>query len=207
VSVARFIGALPPGVDRAAAARVGHDLVERWAEPHRYYHTERHLDAMLSIVDANAKLAADLNAVRLAAWFHDAVYDPQAGDNEETSAALAVMALSTLGVDGSISDEVARLVRLTAGHDPDPDDRNGCLLADADLAVLAAEEPVYDAYAAAVRREYSHVPDPLYRLGRTRVLEGLLALPALYRAVPARAEWTASAHANLRRELALHAAD
>jgi predicted metal-dependent HD superfamily phosphohydrolase len=207
VIVARFIGALPPDVDRAAAASVGHDLVHRWAEPHRYYHTGEHLDAMLSIVDANAKLAADINAVRLAAWFHDAVYDPQAGDNEEASAALAAVALATLGVDEAISDEVRRLVRLTAAHDPEPDDRNGCLLADADLAVLAAEEPVYDAYAAAVRREYRHVPDPLYRMGRARVLSGLLAQPTLYRAVPARAEWTASAHANLRRELALHAAD
>jgi predicted metal-dependent HD superfamily phosphohydrolase len=207
VDVARFIAALPPDVDRAAAAKVGQDLVDRWAEPHRHYHTGQHLESVLSIVDANAKLAADLNAVRLAAWFHDAVYDPQSGDNEEASAALAAMALATLGVDHAISDEVRRLVRLTAAHDPEPDDRNGCLLADADLAILAAEEPVYDAYAAAVRREYRHLPDPLYRVGRTRVLSGLLGLPALYRAVPARAEWTASARANLRRELVLHAAD
>ena len=59
---------------------------------------------------------------------------------------------------------------------------------------------MYDEYAAAVRREYHHVPDPLYRAGRIRVLDHLLALPELYRVVPARSEWTALAHANLTRE-------
>jgi predicted metal-dependent HD superfamily phosphohydrolase len=202
VSLARFVAALPPGTDRAAAATVAQDLLDRWAEPHREYHTADHLTTMLSIVDANARLADDLMAVRLAAWFHDAIYDPAAapGANEVASAALAIQYLAILDVDEARADEVARLVRLTAAHDPVPDDRNGCLLADADLAVLATEEPVYDAYAAAVRREYRHVPDPLYRAGRIRVLDHLLALPALYRLVPARAEWTVSAHGNLRRE-------
>jgi predicted metal-dependent HD superfamily phosphohydrolase len=200
--IERFVAALPPGVDPAAAATVGRDLLERWAEPHREYHTGDHLATMLSIVDANARLADDLMAVRLAAWFHDAVYDPVAapGANEAASAALAIQYLAMLEVDEARADEVARLVRLTAEHDPVPDDRNGCLLADADLAILASEEPVYDAYAYAVRREYGHVPDPLYRAGRIRVLDHLLALPRLYRSVPARAEWTFAAHINMHRE-------
>jgi predicted metal-dependent HD superfamily phosphohydrolase len=202
VTVARFIATVPPGTDPAAAATVARDLLERWGEPHREYHTGEHLARTLSIVDANARLADDLMAVRLAAWFHDAVYDPVAapGANEAASAALAIQYLAILDIDEWRADEVARLVRLTAEHDPVPGDRNGCLLADADLAILASEEPVYEEYAAAVRREYRHVPDPLYRAGRIRVLDHLLALPDLYRVVPARVEWTALAHANLSRE-------
>ncbi len=204
MGLARFIAALPPGTDPVAAATVGRDLLDRWAEPHRQYHTGDHLVTMLSIVDANARLADDLMAVRLAAWFHDAIYDPAAapGANEAASAALAIQYLAMLDLDDGLADEVARLVRLTAEHDPSPHDRNGCLLADADLAILATDEPIYDAYAAAVRREYAHVPDPLYRAGRIRVLDQLLALPALYRVVPARAEWTESARSNMSRERA-----
>ena len=200
----RFLAALPPGTDPAAGTTVARDLVERWTEPHRAYHTAEHLGTMLSIVDANAWLAADLTAVRLAAWFHDAVYDPAAapGANEAASAALAIQYLAILDVNETRADEVARLVRMTAEHDPAPADRNGCLLADADLAILATEEPDYDAYASAIRREYIHVPDALYRAGRVRVLDHLLGLPQLYRIVPARTEWTASARANLRRERA-----
>jgi predicted metal-dependent HD superfamily phosphohydrolase len=204
VDAAAFLAALPANTDPAAAATVARDLLARWSEPHRQYHTVNHLATMLSIVDANARLAADLQAVRLAAWFHDAVYDPTAapGANEAASAALAIQYLAMLDVDEARADEVARLVRLTAGHDPTANDRNGCLLADADLAILASDEPVYDAYATAVRREYHHLPAPLYRAGRIRVLDHLLALPQLYRIVPAWSEWTGSAHGNLRRERA-----
>jgi predicted metal-dependent HD superfamily phosphohydrolase len=197
----RWLAALPTGTDPGTADRTGADLLRRWDQRHRHYHTRRHLAAMLSIVDANAGLAHDPDAVRLATWFHDAVYDPTAGDNEEASARLAGSALTALGVPAPRVAEVVRLVRLTAGHDPEPGDRNGCLLADADLAILASEPEDYDAYAAAVRREYAHVPDPLYRLGRRAVLERLLALPHLFRIVPARTEWTLAARDNLTREL------
>jgi predicted metal-dependent HD superfamily phosphohydrolase len=194
----RFLAALPPGTDPVAATAVGAGLLERWNEPHRYYHTGRHLSAMLSVVDLHGDLAADAAQVRLAVWFHDAIYDPQAGDNEEASAALAARTLTDLGVDPS---EAVRLVLLTAGHDPDPADRNGLLMADADLAILAADPEVYDEYAAAVRLEYRHVPDEQFRVGRAGVLATFLQRRELFRVVPDRAAWTAQAHGNIRREL------
>jgi predicted metal-dependent HD superfamily phosphohydrolase len=202
-TVERFLATLPPGADPAAAARIATALRARWSEPHRHYHTLQHLDAVLDILDANARLADDPDAVRLAAWYHDAVYDPTAstGDNEEASAALATADLTALGLPADRVTEVARLIRLTRDHRADPRDPDGCLLADADLAILAAEPAAYDAYAAAVRREYAHVPEPLYRAGRAVVLDQLRAMPRLYQAVPAAREWTASAHANLDREL------
>jgi predicted metal-dependent HD superfamily phosphohydrolase len=203
-TIERFLAALPPGTDAGAAARTAAGLCARWSEPHRHYHTLRHLANVLQIVHANARFATDPGAVRLAAWYHDAVYDPTAGtgENEEASAALATAELAALGVPAGRVAEVARLIRVTRDHRPDPTDRDGCLLADADLAILAAEPDDYDAYAAAIRREYAHVPDPLYRIGRAVVLDHLRALPGLYQAVPAAREWTAAAHANLDRELA-----
>ncbi|MFC4585208.1 HD domain-containing protein [Sphaerisporangium corydalis] len=180
-----------------AAGAVGAELVARWAEPHRRYHTPDHLRAVLDAIEPLAGLAADPVAVRLAAWFHDAVYDGRPGWDEERSAQLAQSRLPRLGVEPR---EVARLVRLTAGHDPAPGDRDGEVLCDADLAVLAA--PGYDAYARAVREEYRHVPDAAFRAGRARVLEGLLAMPALYRTPGARDLWERAARANVRAELA-----
>jgi len=175
------------------------DLLARWSEPHRHYHDGAHLAHVLSIVDAHAGLADDPDAVRLAAWFHDAVYDPQAGDNEERSARLAERLLTDL--PAARVAEVARLVRLTANHAVAPGDRNGALLADADLAILAAPPDAYDRYAAAIRREYAHVPDEAFRAGRAAVLRRLRDLPELYRIVPDRAEWTVRARNNLAREL------
>ena len=198
---ARWRTALPAGVDPAIADRIGADLVLRWTEPHRRYHTVAHLRSVLSTVDEHEAFVDDADAVRLAAWFHDAVYDPQAPDNEERSAAFATGVLPDLGVRPARVAEVARLVRLTAGHEVPPGDRNGALLADADLAVLARPPDGYDDYARAVREEYAHVPEPLFRAGRATVLRHLLGLPELYRIVPERADWTVRAHANLHREL------
>ncbi|HLL69361.1 MAG TPA: metal-dependent phosphohydrolase [Micromonosporaceae bacterium] len=181
--------------------RAGQDLIARWTEPHRRYHTVDHLVSMLDVIDRHADVAADADAVRVAAWFHDAVYDPQAPDNEERSVALAERMLDDLGATDDARAEVCRLIRLTVGHDPAPDDRNGALLADADLAVLATDPATYAGYAAAVRAEYAHVPDDAFRVGRSAVLRRLLALPTLYRIVPARAEWSARARANLHQEL------
>jgi predicted metal-dependent HD superfamily phosphohydrolase len=194
-----FAAALPPGTDPVVAAAVEADLLSRWNEPHRHYHTQRHLDSMLAVIDAHADLADDPAQVRLAAWFHDAVYDPRASGNEAASAGLAASALRRLGVDPA---EVMRLVHLTATHDPEPADRNGLLLTDADLSILATPPGTYDGYAAAVRREYAHVPDDRFRMGRAEVLRTFLDRPALFHAVPDRDAWTDRAHRNLRRELA-----
>jgi predicted metal-dependent HD superfamily phosphohydrolase len=176
--------------DPALALEVGRDLVSRWREPWRRYHDLAHLRRMLDVLGSDAP--AD---VLLAAWYHDAVYDPRAPDNEERSAALAAEQLTRLGVDPT---EVIRLVLLTRGHAVEPGDRNGALLCDADLSILAAAPDEYAAYARAVREEYAFVPEDAFRAGRAAILRGLLDLPALFHAHP---EWEAPARANLRAEL------
>ncbi|MFI5756652.1 hypothetical protein [Streptomyces sp. NPDC051569] len=178
------------------------DLLARWAEPQRRYHTTDHLVAVLAHVDTLAEYADEPGLVRLAAWFHDAVYRPDRSENEERSARLAERALPEAGLSQDRTDEVARLVRLTTTHAAGPGDRNGAVLCDADLAVLAAAPDAYAAYAAAVREEYGFVPDDAFRTGRAAVLEQLLALPALFRTPHGVREWEAPARHNLTTELA-----
>ncbi|MBD0672232.1 hypothetical protein [Streptomyces sp. CBMA156] len=179
----------------------GRELLRRWSEPQRRYHRVAHLHAVLRHVDELAGHAADPDAVRLAAWFHDAVYRPDRTENEERSAALAVRALTAAGLPAERIAEVERLVLLTVGHDPAPGDRDGEVLCDADLAVLGGTPEAYAAYAAAVRAEYGFVPAPDFTAGRAAVLRRLLALPALYRSPAARERFTAAARANLTAEL------
>lgn len=194
-------GALPGTAPAELAARIGADLLQRWSEPHRHYHTTDHLGAVLAVIDEQATYAVDPDAVRLAAWYHDAVYDPHRVDNEEASALLAEAALPALGVPAARVAEVARLVRLSASHDPSPGDRNGELLTDADLRVLASPPEAYLAYTTAVRREYAHVSDPLFATGRAAVLTNLLSLPQLFHVPALRELWEDVARANLTREL------
>src|SRR5215207_4081399 len=165
-------------VDGEAAGR---ELLARWSEPHRRYHGMDHLRAVLDAVDELAGVAADPDAVRLAAWFHDAVYTGRPGEDERASGQLAASTLPALGVDAAQVAEVVRLVELTATHEPAPDDVNGAVLCDADLAILGGDPAEYATYAAAVRDEYAHIPDDQFRAGRIEVLGRLTAHEPLYR--------------------------
>lgn len=175
-------------------------LIAAWSEPHRRYHDLAHLAAVLGLVGELGG-GTDPDAVRLAAWYHDAVHDPRRSDNEKVSAQRARAGLRGLVDDGLVA-EVERLVLLTAGHDPAPDDGNGAVLCDADLAVLAGPPDAYAGYASAVRAEYGHLSDAEFTAGRIAVLAHLLSLPALYH-TPAAQPWTDTARANLTAELVL----
>lgn len=122
------------GPGREAAA-VGAELLARWAEPHRRYHTLDHLKAVLAAVEVLADAARDSTLVRYAAWFHDAVYRGEPGADEENSAQLAELLLPSCGLSTEQVAEVARLVRVTADHSPEPGDANAEVLCDADLAI------------------------------------------------------------------------
>ncbi|WTW96665.1 HD domain-containing protein [Streptomycetaceae bacterium NBC_01309] len=183
------------------ATAVGEDLIGRYSQPHRRYHATGHLLAVLELVDELAQDADDPDAVRLAAWFHDAVYDPARADNEERSARLAERALSEAGLPVQLVAETARLVRVTAEHAPSDGDRNAAVLCDADLAILATDRDRYDAYAAAVREEYAFVPDEAFRGARAAVLRDLLALPKLFHTPLGYARYEEAARHNLRTEL------
>lgn len=177
-------------------------LRARYAEPQRRYHTLTHVQRVLDVVDSLAGLTADHATVRLAAWFHDAVYVPGRDDNERLSADLAADTLLGLGVDHALVAEVSRLVLLTEDHVVDAADRNGQVLSDADLAILGAPEAEYDAFASAVREEYAHVPHALYVNGRSAILRSIAGRERIYSTEWARSQWDAAARANLAREIA-----
>jgi predicted metal-dependent HD superfamily phosphohydrolase len=182
----------------AGLAEVRDALLTAYATD-RGYHDTRHLTEVLDRVDELAAGGEDFDrqAVDLAAWFHDAVYDGRDGA-EERSAQWALDALAGLPV----AEEVTRLVRLTERHAPADDDANGCALSDADLAILAAPTERYEEYVAAVRREFAHLPDDVFTEGRAAVLDALADKPQLFHTAYAVELWEAPARANLERELA-----
>ncbi|WP_235997018.1 DUF4031 domain-containing protein [Aestuariimicrobium ganziense] len=179
------------------ADAVRDDLLERWRQPQRHYHDLRHLQQVLEAL-SRLQPGPALRPVLLAAWFHDAVYD-RAPDDEQRSAALVETSLRGLVGEAEVA-EVVRLVHLTISHDPEPTDRAGAMLCDADLAVLAQPPGRYDMYVRDVRTEYDHLDDATWRAGRTAVLDHLLALDPLYRTSAGRDLWEHPARVNLQRE-------
>jgi predicted metal-dependent HD superfamily phosphohydrolase len=166
------------------------ELTRRYCEPHRRYHSLRHIAEMLW-----AGRDLDLDDVQIAAiWFHDAIYEIPGPDNEERSALLAEVRLPTLGWSAEDVAAVARIVRDTATHDPS-DDRSA-LVIDLDLMSLAAEPDVFDRNTADIRAEYATVPDDVFEENQLRVLESFLQKERIYRT-----DWGAGLEDDARRNL------
>jgi predicted metal-dependent HD superfamily phosphohydrolase len=190
------------GRDRAANEALD-SLLSRYREAQRRYHGTAHVLRVLRAVDEIMAVTAvvDPAAIRLAAWYHDAIYDPRAdaGANEAASAALAERDLPPLGIPSERVEAVARLVLVTATHQPAATDE--AVLCDADLAVLAADPATYTAYVNGVRAEYAHIDDAGWRAGRAAVLRAFLDRPVLFHTATM-AGRDAAARANLTAELA-----
>jgi predicted metal-dependent HD superfamily phosphohydrolase len=188
------------GPDMAGALA---DVLARHREAHRRYHGVRHVTWVVRHVHELAVEipVRDEAAVVAAAFFHDAVYDPRATDNEAQSARLAERVLVGLGWDDERARRVGDLVRATAAHDAPADDDTAVLL-DADLAVLGSDPAAYQAYVTGIRAEYAHVDATAWRTGRGQVLRDLLARDPLYATAPARRRWARRAAANMTAELA-----
>jgi predicted metal-dependent HD superfamily phosphohydrolase len=155
-----------------------HQLCTAYQSPTRYYHTLQHLQQMLELLETIQ--VHDRSSMTLAIWFHDAVYDSRAKDNEVKSAQWAIEALPPLGISQAQTDRIAHLILATQTHQTDPGDRDAQVLLDCDLSILGASPEDYQRYAHAIRQEYAWVSDEDYRVGRSRVLQSFLERDRLY---------------------------
>jgi predicted metal-dependent HD superfamily phosphohydrolase len=189
------------GADASDSAR---DLEGRYAEPHRRYHSNVHVETVLddcARLGGEVRLSApDRALVAAAACAHDVVYDAVPGADERASAVWARHALAAAGVAAAEVARVEALIMFTLTHTGDGSPAGDVLL-DADLAILAVARADYDRYVAGVRHEYAAVPDAGWRTGRAAVLVSLLARDPLYATAPGRTRWEAAARANIAREL------
>ncbi|WFC41995.1 N-methyl-D-aspartate receptor NMDAR2C subunit [Pseudoxanthomonas sp. SE1] len=154
-------------------------LKAAYAEQQRHYHTLQHLGECLSVFDAARGLAERPHEVELALWFHDAIYDIKAHDNEQRSADWARDALRDAGVAAEAAQRVHALVMATR-HTAVPSGRDEQLLVDIDLSILGAERARFDEYEQQIRKEYAYVPGFLFRRKRREILKGFLDRPAIY---------------------------
>lgn len=170
------------------------ELQAAHAKAQRYYHTAEHVNACLAWVDKLAEQLKQPDWLRLAFYFHDAVYDPKAADNnikkaeiKSSEAKSAIWANAFVGKlrfwqgydnQEAMAEWVNHAILATAGHDVAGalvQDNDLHVFLDIDLSILGAAHQVYQKYSQQIRKEYAHVPDELYRQGRLKVLRHFLA--------------------------------
>lgn len=182
------------------------ELSALYAAQDRHYHDLAHIEAMLGLAGEYRGLLGDPEAVEAAIWFHDAIYDSKAKDNEIQSAALAEKKLAGRAEAGRL-DRISAMIVATATHQlPLYDDpttvRDASLFLDMDLSILGAAPDAFDAYERAVRREYHWVEEPMWRAGRSAVLKNFLARPHIFRTEEFRRRFEPQARLNMARSLA-----
>lgn len=185
---------------RAAAEPFFDELIRRYREPHRAYHTLDHVQDCLQQLDQVRDVTEHADEIELAVWCHDVVYEPHATDNELQSAAWVEKIL----VEGNVAAAVRARVRdliLATQHRAAPVWPDAALLVDIDLASLGYSPAEFDRYDAAIRQEYDWVPEAAYREARIKVLESFLARSVIYQTAWFHDRYEAQARQNLARAI------
>jgi len=184
------------GGSLAEAARWFERLRDLYSEPHRHYHNDQHIADCLNEFDLARKLVCEPLAVELAIWFHDAIYNPRAADNEEQSADLAVRFISETGIAKEYQSAVAQLVLATKHHDGSLH-RDAGLMVDIDLSIFGQEPERFWKYEEQIRREYEWVPQDIFKAKRAEILERFLSRARIFGTEFFFAKYEKRARANL----------
>lgn len=185
--------------DIAIIDKIFQILVEKYSEKHRAYHNLSHINYLLEEVK---KIEfEDFDAVYLATWFHDVIYEPKNSDNEIESAKLAVKMLQKVGLHNDKIVKIEQIILATQTHSAENLDDDGKTFLDLDLSILGANPKIYQHYSQAIRQEYSHVWDFLYRRGRKKILQNFLQRETIYFTENLRERFENQARLNLANEI------
>lgn len=177
------------------------DLVARYSEPHRAYHTLTHIQHCLNEFWQIRNLVTRPVALELALWYHDAIYDTKTNDNEEKSATLARTMMRNAVLPDTLQQFVADCVIATK-HTTIPTDPDICFLLDIDLSGLGKSEGVFNEHGRQIRKEYEWVPEHAFASGRAAILRSFLNRPNIYLTQFFREKYEAQARQNIIRALA-----
>jgi predicted metal-dependent HD superfamily phosphohydrolase len=147
-------------------------LIGRYSEPHRAYHTIQHIEECFREFEAVRGSANSPSAVGLALFFHDAIYDTHAhdNDNEEKSAGLARQVLAAVGAEEPLQSDVRDLI-LATRHAAMPETNDQKVLVDIDLSILGADSERF-------RRIRAASPPRIFLGGRDALSSGARQYPA-----------------------------
>lgn len=175
-------------------------LKDLYSDPHRFYHTMSHVYNSLAEFDSARSLVQEPDLVEFAIWYHDAIYDPRARDNEEKSSQLAYDICLAALTPKEFAEGVRNLI-LATKHNAVPQGIDSEVLVDVDLSIFGKSPEEFDEYERNIRKEYSWVPADQFRKGRSIVLRMFLDRDSVYFTDFFRGKYESHAKANLQRSI------
>ena len=154
-------------------------LIQAYNEPGRHYHTLDHIECCLGLFVDIKDVADNPDALALSIWFHDAIYKPGAGDNEQRSADW-FMAESKGVFDDDLRDTVYAHIMATLHCGAEIEDHDAQLMIDIDLASFGMPWPVFLRDSENVRKELPHLSDAEFYPKQCAFSQGLLEKPRFF---------------------------
>ncbi len=182
-----------------SAEDVYRELEGRYSHPHRHYHDLRHILACLRHFDTISDQLTWPDAVEMALWFHDVIWEPDADDNERRSAEL-FLGCAEGDADTNFLEVVHNLVMMTV-HPSEPQSVDEQFTVDIDLASFGLPWEEFIRLGELVRNEFPHVSDRDFDSDQLRIFEMLASRPYFYFTEFFRSRYDATAQSNLRRRI------
>lgn len=180
-------------------------LVYYYNQPGRYYHTLEHIRYCLAKLDEVRELVPNQDIVELAIWFHDAIFEVWADDNEERSANLAIFFLIKLmGLTMVFAMRISHLIRNSAYFRNPPKidiTRDAEFFLDIDLAGFGDAEDVFYRNHINVAREFDWIDKGEWRIRQIVVFDFFLKRKPIYLTDYFRDKYETQARANIKRVL------
>jgi len=151
------------------------ELETLYGEPHRAYHRATHIEHCLRLFDLAAEGMDESDAVEMALWFHDAIYDIPTRENERRSAELFAARAGERGSE-RFRSKVRGLIMATTHIDP-PTTLDEAFIVDIDLSSFGRPWEEFLDDSRAVRAEFAHVPDAEFYPRQRKFLDSLVARP------------------------------
>lgn len=161
------------------SSKVFSHLSSLYNNPLRYYHNLNHIDHCLTEFSFVKNLAVNPDAIEMAIYFHDAVYDTHSKLNEETSADLTRKILLEAGANQNLITKVSNLILVTK-HAQQVNDQNSKIIIDVDLSIFGQNRTIFDEYETGIRLEYSWFPEKEFNEKRVTILKSFLNRPKIY---------------------------
>lgn len=187
--------------DGQTANPVYSEIEAGYGEPHRFYHTGRHVEHCLRQLDLARDQMEAADAIEMALWFHDVVYNPTAADNELRSAQRFEQ-LATGAMNPTLLNQVYRLIMITV-HNAPPQAIDEKYVVDIDLSSFGLPWDEFTRDSQDVRKECTHLSDAEFTTRNHRFLRSLLDRPSIFSTEYYRDLYEQTARRNIARRIGI----
>jgi len=171
-------------------------LIKAYQEPGRFYHTLDHIECCLGLFEDIKDIAHNADALALSIWFHDAIYEPGADDNEQRSADWFMDETKNM-LEDSFRDTVYTHIMATLHGDAEITDHDSRLMIDIDLSSFGMPWPIFLRDSERVRKELPHLTDTEFYPKQCAFSQGLLEKPRFFQSEYFFQHYEAQARQNL----------